>query len=98
MRRLLPNKTRATYDRLLQEVLRLIPLAAPRFILTDFEMAAMGAFQEKFPDARTTGCYFHLAQSVIRKVHEVGLKVEYETSNDVRIAVRCLAALSHVPV
>ena len=95
---LLPNKTRATYDRLLQEVVRLIPLAAPRFILTDFEMAAMGAFQEKFPDARTTGCYFHLAQNVIRKVHEVGLKVEYETSNDVRIAVRCLAALSHVPV
>ena len=58
----------------------------------------MGEFQEIFPDARTAGCYFHLAQSVIRKVHEVGLKVEYETNEDVRIAVLCLVALSQVPV
>ena len=70
---LLPNKTRATYDRVLTEILRLIPLANPTVILTDFELASMGAFREKFPHARITGCYFHLAQSVIRKVTEVGL-------------------------
>ena len=95
---LLPNKTRATYDRVLTEILRLIPSATPTVILTDFESASMGTFREKFPNARTTGCYFHLAQSVIRKVNEVGLKTEYESNDDIRIGIRCLAALSHVPV
>lgn len=94
---LLRNKSRATYDRLLTELLRLIPTAAPQRILTDFESAAMGAFHHSFPDAKVTGCYFHLGQSVLRKVQEVGLKVEYETMDNVRGAVRCLAALSHVP-
>ena len=95
---LLKNKRRSTYDRLLDQVLHLIPPAAPTVILTDFESAAMGAFRDKFVTARITGCYFHLAQSVLRKVNEVGLKVDYETSEDVRIPVRCLSALSHIPV
>jgi len=92
------NKTRATYDRLLDEIVRQIPTAAPSVILTDFESAAMGSFHNRFPTARITGCYFHLSQSVLRKVNEVGLKTAYETQDDVRIYVRCLAALSHVPV
>ena len=33
-----------------------------------------------------------------RKVNEISLKVEYETRDDVRGPIRCLAALSHVPV
>lgn len=95
---LLPNKTRATYDRLVSEIRRLIPLAAPAVILTDFETAAMSAFRQAYPNARITGCYFHLAQSVIRRVGEVGLKSEYENRDDLRLAIRSLAALSHVPV
>jgi hypothetical protein len=31
-------------------------------------------------------------------VNEVGLKIDCETREDIRIPVRCLAALSHVPV
>ena len=97
---LLPNKTRATYDRLVSEIRRLIPLAAPAVILTDAETAAMSAFRQAYPNARITGCYFHLAQSVIRRVGEVGqrLKTEYENRDDLRLAIRSLAALSHVPV
>lgn len=94
---LVKNKTRATYDRILNELLRLIPTAAPQRILTDFEVAAMGAFGQRFPLAQVSGCYFHLTQSVLRKVNEVGLKVDYETRDDVRGTIRCLAALSHVP-
>ena len=95
---LVSNKSRATYDRIIHQLLVLIPSAAPTVILTDFESAAMGAFRARFPTARITGCYFHLAQSILRKVNEVGLKRDYETRDDIRIAVRCLAALSHVPV
>jgi hypothetical protein len=94
---LLSNKTAATYDMVLRQLKLLVPLAAPRKILVDFERAAMNAFSSAFPDATVTGCYFHLCQSVIRKVNEIGLKVEYETNNEVRGFVRCLPALAFVP-
>lgn len=75
------GKTRATYD-CINEQLLLIPFAAPTVILPDIESAAMAAFRAKFPNACVTGCYFHLAQSILRKVNEVRLKKEYETSDD----------------
>ena len=90
---LLPNKTGATYTRVLQEIGRIIPLAAPRKILVDFEKATMNAFAAAYPNATITGCYFHLCQSVIRKVNEVGLKQIYENDDVVRGYVRSLAAL-----
>ena len=40
----------------------------PRHISTDFEEAAINAFEEVFPSAVVTGCHFHLGQSVMRKV------------------------------
>lgn len=94
---LLTNKTAATYERVLVEILKLVPLASPKTILIDFEKAAMNAMSAAFPNARITGCYFHLCQSVIRKVNEIGLKVDYENNNEVRGYVRCLAALAFVP-
>lgn len=94
---LLTNKTRDTYDRLLRELKTLIPLASPTTILVDFEKAAMLSFGAAYPDATVSGCYFHLCQSLIRKVNEVGLKLEYENNNDVRGFVRCLPALAFVP-
>jgi hypothetical protein len=95
---LLPDKSRATYDRLLGVIKALCPTAAPSRILTDFESAAMNAFRDGFPDADISGCYFHLCQSVVRKVNECGLKSEYETDDEIQGFIRCLAALSHVPV
>lgn len=94
---LLVNKTGNTYERFLREVQRLIPLASPRTILVDFEKAAMNSFAAVYPLASVTGCYFHLCQSVNRKVNEVGLKVAYESNNEVRGFVRCLTALAFVP-
>jgi hypothetical protein len=57
----------------------------------------MNTFSEAFPNATVTGCYFHLCQSVIRKVNEIGLKLNYETKDEVRCYVRCLLALAFVP-
>jgi hypothetical protein len=94
---LLPNKTAETYGRVLDEVHNLIPSAAPTTILVDFERAAMNAFSAHYPGAAVSGCYFHLTQSVSRKVGEVGLKNLYENDDDVRDYVRCLSALAFVP-
>ena len=94
---LLPNKSRTTYDRLIKHILDLIPGASPIKIITDFEIAAMSSFSQHFPSAKITVCYFHLAQSVIRKVNDVGLKSRYDSDDSFRESVRCLAALSHIP-
>lgn len=94
---LLNNKTAESYVTILRELKNLVPLAAPRRVLVDFERAAMNAFHEVFPIATVTGCYFHLSQSIIRKAHEVGLKLQYENSDQVRDYVRSLCALAFVP-
>src|SRR5271155_5537481 len=75
----------------------LIPSASPRKVLVDFERAAINSFTTAYPNCSVTGCYFHLCQSLCRKVNEVGLKVVYETNCDVRDFIRCLPALAFVP-
>jgi MULE transposase domain/FLYWCH zinc finger domain len=94
---LVQNKQRTVYDNLLTTVKNMIPLAAPERILVDFEQAAIGAFRNAFPNADVRGCYFHLTQSVQRKIQELGLKTDYESNDELRIAVRYLPALSMVP-
>lgn len=53
---LLLNKTASTYSKLLQQLAILIPTAAPRTILVDFERAAVNAFQTAYPDAAVSDC------------------------------------------
>ena len=57
---LLTNKTSSTYNRVLSELQRQIPLTNPRSlsltVFVDFEKAAMKAFSGTYPDANMTGC------------------------------------------
>jgi len=91
------HKTRRTYDRILQELKAMVPLDTPELTLLDFENAAISAFCTAYPNAAVKSCYFHLVQSVVRKVNEIGMKGDYESDDDLRIAVRCLPALAMVP-
>lgn len=95
---MLTNKTGASYTQMLDAVKLLVPKANPRKVLVDFERAAMNAFEAAFPAATVTGCYFHLTQSVIRKVNEIGMKVDYQNDDALRTFVRCLPALAFVPI
>ena len=95
---LLPNKTQETYARMIQALKELVPDARPEKILLDFEMAAINAFKAEFPASNVTCCYFHLAQAIIRKVGEVGLKVRFETEEEFQMLVKSLPALSFIPV
>lgn len=67
-------------------------------ILLDFENAAISAAQIAFPQADVKGCYFHLSQSIIRKVGAVGLKVKFESDIDTKLMLKSLAALAFVPI
>ena len=66
---LLPNKTERTYIDFNQALLQLVPNANTEKIMMDFEKVAVQAFLTTFPLA-----HFHLCQSVLRKIIEVGLK------------------------
>ncbi|KII62716.1 hypothetical protein RF11_12597 [Thelohanellus kitauei] len=83
---------------MLSQLISLIPTASPNIILTDFESVAMNAFRETFPNTRVSGCYFHLCQSINRKVNELGLKSVYESNQEIKTYIRCLPALANVPV
>ncbi|KAG0442345.1 hypothetical protein HPB47_015732 [Ixodes persulcatus] len=51
-----------------------------KVIYTDFELAAMNSFQNQFSGVRLQACFFHLAQSVYRKVQENhDLRQRYDT-------------------
>lgn len=96
---LLPGKSQEIYSRLFIALKNLIPEAAPTRILTDFEMAAMNSFQEVFPTAQISGCFFHLSQAVLRKVGALGLKNMYESNtDDIATSVKMLCALSLLPL
>ncbi|GLV40892.1 hypothetical protein CBL_08466 [Carabus blaptoides fortunei] len=66
-------------------------------VIVDFRKACMSAVRIVFPHAVVKGCYFHLNQSVIRKIDSVGLKKMFETSVDAKFQLKSLAALSFVP-
>jgi len=52
----------------------------------DFELAAMNAAREIFPDTAIKECLFNFSQKIWRKVVNSGLRVVYinENKNDVR--------------
>lgn len=54
-------------------------------------------FQNRFPNANSHGCFFHLAQSVWRKVQDYGLKERYLTDDNFREAIKMVPALAFIP-
>ncbi len=48
------------------------------FVQLDYEMAAMSAFREVFPEATVKGCLFHFSQAVHRNVMQNGLEKVYK--------------------
>ncbi|KAK7111040.1 hypothetical protein V1264_014822 [Littorina saxatilis] len=94
---LLPSKSRATCDRLLQALVTLRPGIAPSTLMTDFERAAVSAFDETFPGLQLTGCHFHLAQNVWRHIQDHGLATVYRDEEEFAKLMRMLPALAYLP-
>lgn len=94
---LLQRKNLSTYSKMFEILKYLLPNLAPQKMLIDFEKACISAVNIAFPNAEVKGCYFHLCQSLIRKVNSVGLKVEFESDIEVKLKLKSLAALAFVP-
>lgn len=68
---LLRRKNAETYERLIGEILNIAPRWNPHAIMLDFEQSCIGAFQRAFPNVLLSGCYFHLRQSIHRKLQVI---------------------------
>jgi hypothetical protein len=73
------------------------PALRPATVTLDFEKAAINAFHESFPDAAIDGCFYHLSQSVYRKVQTSALQEQYAWNEAFSLAIRLLPALAFVP-
>ena len=72
----------------------------PTRIMGDFEAAIIAACRSTYPNVPIAGCYFHLCQSMYRRIIAEGLQTAYTDKNntEVRTKTHMLLALAFVPV
>lgn len=75
-------------------------ICVPRKLMMDFEKSIINACTEMYPDTSIMCCFFHLTQSVYRKVQGVGLQESYcNPENDrLRVQMHIILALAFVPI
>ncbi|CAF3470781.1 unnamed protein product [Rotaria socialis] len=76
---LLTGKSGQIYQKMMNEIMALVPGWSPRRVMMDFEKAAMNMVTSTFPTVELSGCFFHLSQSVQRFLQTHGFKQNYET-------------------
>ena len=57
----------------------------------------INAISNVFPGADLTGCLFHLAKNLYKKVVELGHKVTYEMSSEFNQCIKFFTALAFLP-
>jgi hypothetical protein len=53
------------------------------YIMTDFELAAINSFKKNFAGIKSKRCLFHFAQSLMKKVNNLGLKSFFQKDEKV---------------
>ena len=94
---LMSRKTRALYSAVFQKIKDLVPDFAPTSAMADFEEASVSGFRDVFGDINVAGCWFHYAQSIVKRVNKVGLREAYTSNDEVSGIVHCLVSLPLLP-
>jgi len=96
---LLSNKDESTYTFLLQQIKQALPelQTSAGSVMLDFEKATMKAFNTVMPSFRVRNCFFHLCQSVQKKI-SLRCKVKYNTDKLFARASRLVVFLAFVPL
>jgi hypothetical protein len=74
---LTPNRTTATYNKILGKLKELRPALAPISIMTDFERALLKAFSLCLPTVEQRGCFFHFRQANFRHIQSKWYRQDY---------------------
>lgn len=102
---LLTRKTTEQYTTVLRVVQEAVdefnvaPCNPARF-MTDFEKSILNACTAVYPTVTISCCFFHLGQSVYRRVQKEGLQEAYNNPEDrtLKVKTHMLLALAFVPV
>lgn len=96
---LLPNRTTSTYNKMWECLKTLKPqVLQPARIIVDFEKAAISSIRKQFPNTTIRGCYFHLSQSVWRKIQSLPDTLEiYKRDAMFNLHIKMIIALAFVP-
>ena len=101
---LLPGKAKEVYATVLRAVRTAVEdyhinICVPQRIVTDFELSIIRACEEVYPGVPVSCCFFHLGQSLYRRVQAEGLQGLYNDPDDhtVRRFVHMMLALAFVP-
>jgi len=95
---LMTRKTTAFYRAVLERLHQLAPLFAPTPLIADFDDAPVAAFRAVFGEQlQISGCWFHYAQAVIRRMKKLGLQEAYKTQEQTQLAFRCVLSLPLLP-
>ncbi|XP_043473262.1 uncharacterized protein LOC122505604 [Leptopilina heterotoma] len=72
---------------------------SPAKIMTDFEQGILNSCAEVFPDTTVLCCFFHLGQSVYRRVQAEGLQTAYNhpTNREIKNYTHMMLGLAFVP-
>lgn len=93
---ILKNKRQVTYNKMLELIQHLQTIEEPECIKVDFEKASINALKLAFPNARISGCMFHLGQAILRKIKDLSIFSLYKSSIIMKKFVKALLALSFV--
>ena len=63
---LLPGKSGQIYEKMMNDIMQLVPEWSPQRMMMDFEKAAMNMIIGRFPTVELRGWFFHLSQNVLR--------------------------------
>lgn len=69
----------------------------PKFVITDFESAAISSIKKSFPTALPQGCFFHFTQSVYRGIQRAGLQTQYNENADIAMQLNMLMTMAFLP-
>ena len=70
----------------------------PSSCIADFEQASRLAFTTVYGNGLIYSCFFHLMQSLLRKIQHSGLITVYREDNRVKLQLKILCTLAYVPV
>ncbi|KAF2892893.1 hypothetical protein ILUMI_13282 [Ignelater luminosus] len=95
---LTPNRTTATYNRVLSSLKAKEVLLNPQFIMSDYEKASINALEIAFSRADQKGCYFHFSQAILLNIQSFpDLFQKYSSDPDFQIQIRHFNALAFIP-
>jgi len=94
---IMSRKKQALYTKVFDKICNLVPQFAPTCAMVDFEEASVSTFQEVFGNIIVSGCWFHYAQALMKRVNKEGLKEDYTREQDVGSIVHCLMSLPLLP-